>query len=112
MPSAMSVTAKNLVGWANDYTARFTLPQLLRRLILASGKEITKLRLPSDEQVSRPDYDGVVQVRQGNAWIPDGLSVWEMGVDKSPSTKAEGDYLKRNRKPGVRRSFTSCAPAK
>src|SRR6266542_573499 len=104
MPSAMSISAKDLVNWANNYTARFTLPQLVRRLILASGKNITKLRLPSDEQVSRPGYDGVVEVRQGNAWIPDGLSVWEMGVDKNPSTKAEEDYLKRNRKPGVRRS--------
>ncbi len=100
----MSISAKDLVTWANSYTARFTLPQLLRRLVLASAKGTKKLRLPSDEEVSRPGYDGVVQVQQGNGWVPSGLSVWEMGVDKNPATKAEKDYLKRNRKPEIRRS--------
>jgi hypothetical protein len=102
MATAMLISAKDLINWANNYTSRFTLPQLLRRLILASTKNVTKLRLPSDEQVSRPGYNGIVQVEQGNAWIPSGLSVWEMGVDKDPAAKAEKDYAKRNRKAGVR----------
>jgi hypothetical protein len=104
MTTPTSLSAKDLIAWADNYNSRFTLPQLLRRLILASGKKVTKLRLPSDEQVSRPNYDGVVQVATGNAWLPSGLSVWEMGVDKRPARKAEQEYAKRNRKPARQRS--------
>lgn len=103
----MTISAQDLIHWANSHTARFTLPQLLRRLILASAKKVTKLRLPSDEQVSRPGYDGVVEVEQGNAWLPSGFSVWEIGADRDPGAKAEKDFAKRNKKPGVRRSATT-----
>jgi hypothetical protein len=107
MPSLISITAQDLVRWANNYQARFTLPQLIRRLVLASTQKVTKLRLPSNEEVFRPGYDGVIQVGKGNAWCPDGLSFWEMSVKRDPATKAENDYANRNKKPGAKRAIAT-----
>ncbi|MGF9663194.1 hypothetical protein AAIH25_15155 [Arthrobacter crystallopoietes] len=33
------------------------------------------------------------------AWVPDGLSVWELSVNSSPNTKADEDYSKRTGTP-------------
>jgi hypothetical protein len=101
--SATLATATDIVHWAQHYQGRFTLPQLIRRLILASANEIQEIRIPSQEQVSRPGYDGFVTATNGNPWVPAGESVWEMGVDASPKSKADEDYNKRTKKPGTRR---------
>src|SRR5205823_3403579 len=34
------------------------------------------------------------------AWVPAGMSVWEIGVSQNPKSKAEGDYSKRTAAPG------------
>src|ERR1041385_5023041 len=107
MATLTSISAQDLVRWAENYQARFTLPQLIRRLVLASTKKVTKLSLPSDEEVSRPGYDGVVQVGQGNSWCPDGVSVWEMSTESAPAGKAADDFLKRNKKPITNRAKTT-----
>ena len=44
-------------------------------------------------------YDGTFKAERGNAFVPDGLSAWEMGVDPRPKKKADDDYKKRTAKP-------------
>jgi hypothetical protein len=56
---------------------------------------LTALNFPAGEQVQRPGFDGVVEARQGNEFVPAGISRWEMGVDKEVKAKADSDFEKR-----------------
>jgi hypothetical protein len=64
-------------------------------LILETATGVVRLGMPADEGVSAGDWDGSVQADIGTAYVPAGLSVWELSVDKSPGTKADTDYEKR-----------------
>jgi len=91
--------AYDLVQWASRYDAPGQLPELVRRLILATASDITYLQMRSGEGTRYGGYDGTVKAERGNAFVPDGLSAWEMGVDPKPKKKADDDYKKRTAKP-------------
>jgi transcriptional regulator with XRE-family HTH domain len=91
------VKAQHLEEWANTLEARSSLPQLVRRLVHATGKTITRIEFPAAEQTQRPGLDGVVEANEADAFVPAGKSVWEMGVNKNPGTKAENDFEKRRK---------------
>lgn len=91
--------AYDLVQWASRYDAPGQLPELVHRLILATAGDITHLQIRSGEGTRYGGYDGTVKAGRGNAFVPDGLSVWEMGVDPKPKKKADDDYKKRTAKP-------------
>jgi hypothetical protein len=92
--------AKDLNAWAETLESRYKLPALVRKLIHATELNPRLVQFPADEGVQRRGWDGVVEADSGNAWIPNGKSVWEMGVGQNPETKANGDYAKRTEKPG------------
>jgi transcriptional regulator with XRE-family HTH domain len=94
------VTARSLEEWAGTKEAPFTLPLLIRRLVWATAKDLQKIEFPAGEQVQRPGWDGIVEAGQVDVFVPAGTSVWEMGVDKSPGTKAERDFSKRKTSAG------------
>ena len=50
-------------------------------------------------ETSWTPWDGSVKSTASNAWVPDGLSLWELSVNKSPGTKADKDYGKRHDTP-------------
>ena len=50
---------------------------------------------PAGEGVGRAGWDGRLLVASGNAFIPAGHSVWEMGCSQNPKMKANADYKKR-----------------
>ena len=53
-------------------------------------------------------YDGFVEATRSTPFVPDGLSVWEMGVGGEPEKKAQSDYRTRTDKPnGVDRATTT-----
>lgn len=89
------VKAIDLTQWADRLEARSRLPLLIRRLIHATANNIQRIGFPAEEGVQTPGYDGFLVVEKGNAFIPDGCSVWEMGVDKDVKGKADLDYGKR-----------------
>ncbi len=91
------VTARHLEQWANALEARAILPQLIRRLVHATGKTITRIGFPSGEQIQRPGLDGDVVATDPDAFVPAGRSAWEIGVTKDPAEKAEADFAKRRR---------------
>jgi len=102
------VTALDLERWADTLNARATLPQLIRRLIRATGKDIGPIEFPAQEQVQRPGWDGIVEASQADAFVPAGTSGWEMGVEKNPQKKAEEDFAKRAKAPhGLDRKETT-----
>ena len=91
--------AADLAQWANRLDAQGLLPKLIRRLILATSSDITRIGVRSEEGIRYPGFDGIIEAGKGNAFVPTGLSVWEMGVNQDPKGKAEGDYTKRTEDP-------------
>ncbi|EOI3339458.1 hypothetical protein ACMSJO_000298 [Klebsiella pneumoniae] len=90
----MRVTATHLVQWSDKREAQGMLPILVRRLISVTSR-ITAITMPGGDSVNVPGWDGVVDVAQGNPWVPDGLSYWELGTSKDPASKANSDFEKR-----------------
>lgn len=97
MQQAKLIKASELANWADSTDARALLPELVRRLVHAtvSASELEHVNFPGGEEVHRPGYDGETRVKTGNAWVPDGLTCWEMGTDKNKKGKLDGDYDKR-----------------
>jgi hypothetical protein len=87
--------AIDLQQWAPRNEARFTLPAVVRRLIWATTKGKREFSFPAGEGVQRPSWDGKLTVVQGNVWVPDNSSVWEMSTGDPPATKATENYAKR-----------------
>jgi|GEM_PF-2530297 hypothetical protein len=96
---AMNVLSRgtDLTHWADRRHSQGTLPELIPRLIFATVpiETIYRIDFPAGDSVSRPGFDGVLQVTKGYGFVPRGQSVWEMGVDRKLKQKAEVDYAKR-----------------
>lgn len=98
MPSKSLANATNLALWANRVDAESILPRLIRRLIHATLQPPFEASFRADEGTRLPGWDGWVVCRQGNAFVPDGPSGWEVSTRRDIGTKASEDY--RSRKEG------------
>lgn len=87
--------ATDLAHWADRLDSQARMPRLMRLLIHATVVQPEKIGFPSDEGVQLGGWDGVVSVLSGNAWVPSGPSVWEIGTNKAVKGKADDDYEKR-----------------
>jgi hypothetical protein len=107
---------RDLRIWADSLEARQKLPALVRRLIHATVDNPKLTQFPADEGTQRRGWDGVLDTESYNAWISKGKSVWEMGVDKDPEAKANGDFIKRTESSGAvnidRTTFVFVTPRK
>jgi len=103
--------ATDIDQWADRREAQATLPRLIRRLVLASVKRVERLHFRSEEGVQLAGWDGIVQVPVGNAYVPDGLSGWELSTRSDARGKADDDYETRSNDPltldAVNASFVS-----
>jgi hypothetical protein len=99
MPLRTLVDATDLSRWADRRDAQGRVPQLLRHLVHATVDQIERIGFPAGEGIALGGWDGVVLVEQGNAFVPDGLSVWELGVNRDIKGKADDDYEKRKGNP-------------
>jgi len=93
------VDATDIIQWANRRDAQGRLPQLVRRMILASAAHVERILFRSQEGMHLGGWDGVAIVKSGNAFVPDGVSVWETGTDSRIKSKADKDYRKRTTDP-------------
>ena len=98
MTSPGFVNQQDLLRWADSVGARGVL-RLMRRLILETGSDVVQLGFPSGEGVATSGWDGSVRSKGATAFIPLGLSLWELSVEKNVGTKAETDYAKRTTTP-------------
>ncbi len=96
---AALANAADLGQWANRLDAQGLLPKLVRRLILTTSSDITQIDVRSEEGIRYPGFDGIIEAGKGNAFVPMGISIWEMGVNQDPKGKAESDYTKRTEDP-------------
>ncbi|MCC6245314.1 MAG: hypothetical protein IT353_20905, partial [Gemmatimonadaceae bacterium] len=101
MPTALLATADDLIAWAPRREAQEMLPALVRRLVHATAPRATHVGFPAGNAIHAPGWDGVVVLNDDHHVIPRGLSVWEMGTNRDPRTKAQSDYAKRMSAPGT-----------
>jgi hypothetical protein len=93
------IDRRGLLNWADSIGARSELPRLIRRLILETGKGVVELGFPAGEGVAAASWDGTVRASEDALYVPSGLSLWELSVEKSPGAKADNDYAKRTSTP-------------
>ena len=87
----MKITARQIADWAASSVARGELPRLIRKLLHAAGK-LTQASMPAGDSVTLPGFDGKIFNETGNAWVPKGLSVWEVSCRGDVTKKANEDY--------------------
>ncbi len=91
-------TARQLESWAASKDCETRLPQLVRRLIWATVDSLQHLDFPAGEGVQRPGADGIVHAVTGNAFVPEGVSIWEVSKEDEPwQRKAKEDFEKRTK---------------
>jgi hypothetical protein len=96
MINATLVDATDLPLWATRRDAQATLPQLLRRLVLAAEARVECIGFRAGEGVQLEGWDGLVEAGPGSAFVPDGVSGWEMGTNRAVKDKADDDYATRS----------------
>jgi hypothetical protein len=94
--SILLADATDLQLWANRREAQSRLPEVVRRLVLATVDAVDYISFRAGEGVQTEGWDGLLQTKLGNAFTPAGYSGWEMGTDKKIKGKADGDYSKRS----------------
>ena len=91
------VRAITLEQWADRVDAQSVFPLLIRRLVrgTVASDNLIRVQIPAFEGVQIPGWDGLIEATRGNEFVPAGLSVWEMSVNRQPRRKAEEDFRKR-----------------
>ena len=97
----ISFDSSEIDNWSDKPDAHHRLPELIRRLVMATVPMPSGIDIPSGSSVRLPGWDGLVDVEGGNAWVPSGLSAWELSCENSRSlrNKATADYRKRTANP-------------
>ncbi|WMN57806.1 hypothetical protein NI390_16045 [Vibrio fluvialis] len=82
--SGWYVSANDIKNWTetNKRRAEEVLPLLVKKLILASCK-IKTIDFPSCDNVAIGGWDGILDVEEGNDFIPSGKSGWEFGTNSA-----------------------------
>ena len=99
------ITSTHLKQWADTKECQSLLPELMRRLVYASVKQLDRLYFPSGDSVHLQGWDGVVSCQEPIDIVPEGESLWECGANKDIQAKANNDLTKRVANPlGHRKS--------
>jgi hypothetical protein len=85
----------DLLQWADTVAARTELPRVIRRLVLETGAGVVRLGFAAAAGTSAGGWDGSVRASGGTAFVPQGLSLWELSVEKNIEPKADKDFAKR-----------------
>jgi hypothetical protein len=91
------VKAREIDDWAKTMAAKPLLPELLRRLVLATVDRgnLQAVDFPAYEEIQRPGFDGRTLTDIPTPFVPSGKCVWELSCDGNPRRKADEDYNKR-----------------
>ncbi len=95
------IDATDLNLWANRRAAQGRLPQVVRRLVHATveRRHCHRVSFRAGEGVQLGGWDGLVKVSEGNAFVPDEVSAWELTTAQDSKGKADDDYQNRCRDP-------------
>lgn len=91
----------------NKRQAEGLMPEIIKRLISHSASDISRLRMPNGDDIWAPGYDGIVQSDSATNYVPEGISVWEIGTTSDTLKKINDDYNKRTANPSGINPLTS-----
>jgi hypothetical protein len=91
------VTAAEIDDWAKTTAAKVLLPELIRRLVLATvdRANLQVINFPAGEEVQRHGYDGMTSTDIRTTHVPRGRCAWKLSCQANPKQKAERDYRNR-----------------
>ncbi len=89
--------AREIDNWADLREAQHDLPELIRKLVLATidSRNLSAIRFPSGSSVVRSGCDGYTNSNESNPWVPVGQACWELTARNDTSRKADEDYENR-----------------
>lgn len=95
----MAFLLKDILGdqldqWSGTAVAPTALPDLVRRLLLATAP-LDHLSMPADGGAWHGGFDGVVIARAGGPFWPSGASIWELSVSERVKRKLDDDFQTR-----------------
>lgn len=93
------VNALEIDRWAGYNEPRHQLPRLIRRLIHATAKSLERIEFAAGEGGQLHGWDGLVRAAERAAFVPNGLSAWEVSVAGDPAKKADRDFRERSKNP-------------
>ena len=95
----MMITRDQLGSWANTPESKSNFPYLISRLIRATTAKDTKVNIPWGSATYIGGWDGIVDSKEKTRYVPEGISLWELGTNQDPQSKANADYEKRTGDP-------------
>ena len=95
----MIITRDQLASWADTPESKATFPYLISRLIRATTAKDTKVDIPWGSATYIGGWDGIVDSKEEARYVPEGISLWELGTNRDPESKANADYEKRVEEP-------------
>jgi len=93
------IDTADLELWAKRHDSKANLPHLISKLIRATTSHIDSLSIPSGRNVYLGGWDGIVEISEGAEFIPEGISLWEIGTNRDKRSKANSDLEKRTSDP-------------
>jgi addiction module HigA family antidote len=95
VPPFLGIKANQVEEWVtHNIPARTRLSVLLRTLVHSTGRGLTKVDFPGNDDAERPGWDGFVEASEGTPWVPTGASGWEFGTNENIKKKANDDFAK------------------
>ena len=95
----MMTTRDQLGSWADKPESKANFPHLISRLIRATTAKDTKVDIPWGSATYIGGWDGIVDSKEEARYVPEGISLWELGTNRDPESKANADYKKRTKEP-------------
>ncbi|WP_144909592.1 hypothetical protein [Mucilaginibacter frigoritolerans] len=102
------INSTSLVQWADRAQFAGILPELIRRLIIASCSDLPVITIPAGDSVYKPGVDGKCETIAGGIYVPAGISYWEFGRSSNYRAKIKEDFDKRTAEiPAVQKKVSS-----
>lgn len=95
----MKIKVNMIHQWADEHSSQGDLPLLIRKLVNASVDNLNVCDFPAVDQINSKGFDGIVESREKTRFVPEGRSVWEMGVSNRIKSKIDYDYNERTLNP-------------
>ena len=92
------VERHHILQWASTLPSRAEVVELVRDLIVETtpAHDLIRIDCPTAEGTGRPDFDVVVETRQGTTWVPAGRSGWEVSTSTDVARNANTNYRNRS----------------
>ncbi len=96
MDHARLITALALESYADRTASKAILPELIRKLVVASCQDLARCDIQDADHINRPGFDALIEAQRGRPpFVPSGRSYWEISNQGDSKEKATKDLEKR-----------------